>query len=155
MKTINDIIDKIPSYLKNKYLIAIVLFLIWITFFDNFNLIKQSKIKKNIKQLEENKKFYSEEIKKDSTEYQDLLNNEEKREKFAREKFLMKKDNDVSAIMVPVGLFGLAIKTILVRSLQAAKMASTPVMRRCSGTSTGVAPAASVEMRYIANPCSV
>ena len=94
MKTINDIIDKIPNYLKNKYLIAIVLFLIWITFFDNFNLIKQSKIKKNIKQLEENKKFYSEEIKKDSTEYKDLLNNEEKREKFAREKFLMKKDNE-------------------------------------------------------------
>ena len=94
MKKINDIIDKIPNYLKNKYLIAIVLFVIWITFFDNFNLIKQSKIKKNIKQLEENKKFYSDEIRKDSTEYNDLLNDDEKREKFAREKFLMKKENE-------------------------------------------------------------
>ena len=94
MNKINDLIDKIPSYLKNKYLIAIVFFIIWITFFDNFNLIKQSKIKNNIKQLEENKKFYTNEIKKDSTEYQDLLNDEEKREKFAREKFLMKKDDE-------------------------------------------------------------
>ena len=94
MNKINDLIDKIPSYLKNKYLIAIVFFIIWITFFDNFNLIKQSKIKTNIKQLEENKKFYTNEIKKDSTEYQDLLNDEEKREKFAREKFLMKKDDE-------------------------------------------------------------
>jgi cell division protein FtsB len=94
MNKINDLIDKIPSYLKNKYLIAIVFFVIWITFFDNFILIKQSKIKKNIKQLEENKKFYTNEIKKDSTEYQDLLNDEEKREKFAREKFLMKKDDE-------------------------------------------------------------
>ena len=94
MKTINDIIDKIPSYLKNKYLIAIILFLIWITFFDNFNLIKQSKIKKNIKQLEENKKFYIQEITKDSSEYYDLLNDAEKREKFAREKFLMKKEDE-------------------------------------------------------------
>ena len=94
MNKINDLIDKIPSYLKNKYLIAIVFFIIWITFFDNFSLIKQSKIKKNIKQLEENKKFYTNEIKKDSTEYQDLLNDEEKREKFAREKFLMKKDDE-------------------------------------------------------------
>ena len=94
MNKINDFVDKIPSYLKNKYLFAIVFFIIWITFFDNFNLIKQSKIKKNIQRLEENKKFYTNEIKKDSTEYQDLLNDEEKREKFAREKFLMKKDDE-------------------------------------------------------------
>ena len=47
-----------------------------------------------LKSFEENKKFYTNEIKKDSTEYQDLLNDEEKREKFAREKFLMKKDDE-------------------------------------------------------------
>ena len=94
MKQINELIDKIPNYLKNKYLIAIVLFIVWITFFDNFNIIKQSKIKKNIKQLEENKKFYIQEISKDSTEYYDLLNDAEKREKFAREKFLMKKEDE-------------------------------------------------------------
>ena len=94
MKQINELIDKIPNYLKNKYLIAIILFILWITFFDNFNLIKQSKIKKNIKQLEENKKFYIQEITKDSSEYYDLLNDAEKREKFAREKFLMKKEDE-------------------------------------------------------------
>jgi len=94
MKQINELIDKIPNYLKNKYLIAVVLFIVWITFFDNFNLIKQSKIKKNIKQLEENKKFYIQEITKDSSEYYDLLNDAEKREKFAREKFLMKKEDE-------------------------------------------------------------
>ena len=94
MKQINELIDKIPNYLKNKYLIAIVLFIVWITFFDNFNLIKQSKIKNNIKQLEENKKFYIQEITKDSSEYYDLLNDAEKREKFAREKFLMKKEDE-------------------------------------------------------------
>lgn len=94
MKKINELIDKIPNYLKNKYLIAIVLFIVWITFFDNFNLIKQSKIKKDINQLEENKKFYIQEITKDSAEYYDLLNDAEKREKFAREKFLMKKEDE-------------------------------------------------------------
>ena len=94
MKQINELIDKIPNYLKNKYLIAVVLFIIWITFFDNFNIIKQSKIRKNIKKLEENKKFYIQEITKDSSEYYDLLNDAEKREKFAREKFLMKKEDE-------------------------------------------------------------
>ena len=94
MKQINELIDKIPNYLKNKYLIAVVLFIVWITFFDNFNIIKQSKIKKNINQLEKNKKFYIQEITKDSSEYYDLLNDAEKREKFAREKFLMKKEDE-------------------------------------------------------------
>tara|TARA_B110000263_G_scaffold139184_1_gene120708 strand:+ start:14821 stop:15135 length:315 start_codon:yes stop_codon:yes gene_type:complete len=89
-----QIIQKIPKYFRNKYFIAIVLFIIWILFFDNYNLIRQNRIKKDIKELEENKLFYTKEIKKDSIEFQDLLNNKEKREKFAREKFLMKKENE-------------------------------------------------------------
>ena len=94
MTHLKNLYEKIPSYLKNKYVIIITLFIIWIVFFDNYNLIRQSKIKKEIKQLEENKNFYSKEIKKDSTEYQELLNSDEKKEKFAREKFLMRKKNE-------------------------------------------------------------
>lgn len=94
MTYLKNLYEKIPSYLKNKYAIIISLFIIWIVFFDNYNLIRQSKIKKEIKQLEENKKFYSKEIKKDSTEYHELLNSDEKKEKFAREKFLMRKENE-------------------------------------------------------------
>ncbi len=94
MTYLKNLYEKIPSYLKNKYVIIITLFIIWIIFFDNYNLIRQSKIKKEIKQLEENKNFYSKEIKKDSTEYHELLNSDEKKEKFAREKFLMRKENE-------------------------------------------------------------
>lgn len=94
MTHLKNLYEKIPSYLKNKYVIIITLFIIWIIFFDNYNLIRQSKIKKEIKQLEENKNFYSKEIKKDSTEYHELLNSDEKKEKFAREKFLMRKENE-------------------------------------------------------------
>lgn len=94
MTYLKNLYEKIPSYLKNKYVIIISLFIIWIIFFDNYNLIRQSKIKKEIKQLEENKNFYSKEIKKDSTEYHELLNSDEKKEKFAREKFLMRKENE-------------------------------------------------------------
>ena len=94
MISIQKIVQKIPKQLRTKYSIAIFLFIIWIVFFDNYNLIKQYKIKKNIKELEENKLFYSNEIEKDSIEYKELLNNEEERERFAREKFLMKKENE-------------------------------------------------------------
>ena len=56
---------------------------------------------------------------------------------------------------MPVGLFGLAMKTSAVRALQAARMASTSVLRVLSRTSTGVAPAASALMRYMPKLCSV
>jgi cell division protein FtsB len=94
MTNLNNLYEKTTSYLKNKYVIIIFLFIVWIIFFDNYNLIRQSKIKKEIKQLEENKSFYTKEIKKDSTEYHELLNSDEKKEKFAREKFLMRKENE-------------------------------------------------------------
>ncbi|MDA9634506.1 septum formation initiator family protein [bacterium] len=94
MINLKSLYEKTPSYLRNKYAIIISLFIIWIIFFDNYNLIRQSKIKKEIKQLEENKNFYSKEIKKDSIEYHELLNSDEKKEKFAREKFLMRKENE-------------------------------------------------------------
>ncbi len=61
----------------------------------------------------------------------------------------------LAPIIVPVGLFGLAMNTSFVRRLQAARIASTSVVRSRSGTSTGVAPTASAEMRYIRKPCSV
>ena len=94
MTYLKNLYEKTSSYLKNKYVIIILLFIAWIIFFYNYNLIRQSKIKKEIKQLEENKSFYTKEIKKDSTEYHELLNSDEKKEKFAREKFLMRKENE-------------------------------------------------------------
>ena len=50
-------------------------------------------IKNNVDDLKEQKDFYISEIKSDSTELSKLKNDSEEQEKFAREKFLMKKDN--------------------------------------------------------------
>lgn len=91
---IENLKNKIPKFLQNKYLIIIILFLIWIAFIDNNNLIKQYKFKQNIKYLEEKKQFYINEIYNDSIELSDIINDSNKREKFAREKFLMKKENE-------------------------------------------------------------
>ena len=91
---IENLKNKIPRFLQNKYLIILILFLIWIAFIDNNNLIKQYKFKQNIKSLEEKKQFYINEIYNDSIELSDIINDSNKREKFAREKFLMKKENE-------------------------------------------------------------
>jgi cell division protein DivIC len=94
MDKLRNIINLLPKPLRNKYLILLLLFIFWIIFLDDYNLINQNKMKNNVDDLKEQKEFYISEVKSDSTELFNLKNNSEKQEKFAREKFLMKKDNE-------------------------------------------------------------
>ena len=94
MDRIQDIIKKLPKPLRNKYLILFLLFILWVVFIDDYNLINQSKIKNTVDDLKSQKEFYIAEIKSDSTELYKLQNDPAEQEKFAREKFLMKKENE-------------------------------------------------------------
>ena len=94
MERIQDIIKALPKPLRNKYLIFFLLFLFWIIFLDDYNLINQNQMKNKVDDLKDQKEFYITEIKKDSTELYNLKNDSSKQEKFAREKFLMRKDNE-------------------------------------------------------------
>ena len=94
MDRIGNIINLLPKPLRNKYLILLLLFIFWIVFLDDYNLINQNKMKNNVDDLKEQKEFYISEIKSDSTELSNLKNDSEEQEKFAREKFLMKKENE-------------------------------------------------------------
>ena len=94
MDRIQNIINLLPKPLRNKYLILLLLFIFWIVFLDDYNLIDQNKMKNSVDDLKEQKEFYISEIKSDSTELSKLKNDSEEQERFAREKFLMKKDNE-------------------------------------------------------------
>ena len=94
MDRIQDIIKKLPKPLRNKYLILFLLFILWVVFIDDYNLINQSKIKNTVDDLKIQKEFYISEIKSDSTELYKLQNEPAEQERFAREKFLMKKENE-------------------------------------------------------------
>ena len=94
MDRIQDIIKKLPKPLRNKYLILFLLFILWVIFIDDYNLINQSKIKNTVDDLKSQKEFYITEIKSDSTELYKLQNDPAEQERFAREKFLMKKENE-------------------------------------------------------------
>ena len=94
MGRIRNIINRIPKPLKNKYILTLVFFSFWIIFIDDYNLIKQHQLQKNVDALEDQKEYYISEINKDSTELYHLQNTKEEQERFAREKFLMKKDNE-------------------------------------------------------------
>lgn len=85
---------QIPKIFKNRYFYTGLAFLIWLLFFDANNLIYQSKLSSKLKQARQQKEFYLNEIKNDSTSLKELMTNKETLEKFAREKYLMKKDNE-------------------------------------------------------------
>lgn len=94
MNKVKNFTNNIPKPFKNKYLITLIFFGFWIIFIDDYNLIKQYQLQKNVKDLENQKTYYLSEIEKDSTELYHLQNTKEEQERFAREKFLMKKDNE-------------------------------------------------------------
>jgi len=92
--------DKLPPFLKNKFVLVTLALLIWVTFFDSNNWIKQARLQSEINDLEEQKEYYLKEIEKDSIALFDLNNNTENQEKFAREKYLMKKENEDIIVII-------------------------------------------------------
>ncbi len=85
---------KIPHFLKNKYVLVSLAALVWLSFFDNNNFFQQYRLKKQLNQLHRDKAYYEQEIMKDSTAVVEIRNNPGALEKLAREKYLMKKDNE-------------------------------------------------------------
>ena len=92
--------DKLPPILKNKFILVTLILIVWVGFFDSNNWIKQAKLKSEIKDLKEQKNYYQDEIEKDSVALFDLTNNQETQEKFAREKYLMKKENEDVIVII-------------------------------------------------------
>ncbi|HEX8462181.1 MAG TPA: septum formation initiator family protein [Segetibacter sp.] len=89
--------NKFPAFLKlagNKYVLSTVIFIVWILFFDRNDLFTQWDRKQELTKLETSAAFYEKEIittKKDLTE---LTNNPATLEKFAREKYYLKRPNE-------------------------------------------------------------
>jgi cell division protein FtsB len=85
---------KIPAYMRNKYFVSAAAFVIWLAFIDSKNFISQYELTSEVNKLEEQKSFFMEEIVKTRKEQEELLSSPDKLEKFAREKYLMKKDDE-------------------------------------------------------------
>lgn len=83
----------IVKIITNKYVIILSVFIIWMVFFDENSLLNHMEFNKEIDKLESEKEYYKSEIYKDSTLIQKLENKKEQ-EKFAREQYHMKKENE-------------------------------------------------------------
>jgi len=50
------------KYINNRYFYTGLLFVVWMVFFDQENIVEQLKLSKNLNELEDQKEFYLEEI---------------------------------------------------------------------------------------------
>lgn len=91
----------IPAILKNKYLIVSIAFLSWMLFFDNNDLVSQVQLRMKLSEYQGQKDYYEQKIREVKKEKQELLTNQQLLEKFAREQYMMKKDDEDLFVIVP------------------------------------------------------
>ncbi len=87
-------LSHIPAWLKNKYLLTFGVFVAWMLFFDRNDLITQHHRNTEYKQLTESREYYLEKITDENSELEKLKFNPYTLEKYAREKYYMKRDNE-------------------------------------------------------------
>lgn len=90
----------LKKFIKNYYLMVGAFFLIWLTFFDSNDLYSQYKLARKINSLNADKAYYIEKIDEVKKDREELLSNPDLLEKFAREKYLMKKQSEDLYVVV-------------------------------------------------------
>ncbi len=91
---------KVHPRFKNRYFIALYIFAFWLMFFDNMSLWDLIAYKAEVRQLEKEKALYQEQIEAAQNNLEELTSNMNNLEKFAREQYFMKKDNEDIFVIV-------------------------------------------------------
>ncbi|MBD1398238.1 septum formation initiator family protein [Pontibacter sp. JH31] len=94
-------IKRIPKVFRSFYFITGVLFLVWMLFFDSNDFITQYRMSKELRDKEKDKEYYLEKMAEVQQDREELMGNPELLEKFAREKYLMKRPGEDVFIVVP------------------------------------------------------
>jgi len=87
-------LGRLPLFLKNKYLISFAAFCIVLLFLDKNDFFTQFERRKELRELERSRAHYTTQIATERKELEALKSNPATVEKYAREKYLMKRDNE-------------------------------------------------------------
>lgn len=88
------LLHHIPSFLRNKYLLSLTVFAVWMVFFDKNDFFTQLERNRNLAEIERSKDYYEQKITESRKFSRDIQSNAAAIEKFAREKYLMKRENE-------------------------------------------------------------
>jgi cell division protein FtsB len=93
-------LKRILPILKNKYFLTIIALGVWVIFFDKNDLRTELALRNDVKKLQEERNYYANEIRNITSDIRELYTNPKTLEKFAREKYLMKRDNEDIFVIV-------------------------------------------------------
>jgi cell division protein DivIC len=87
-------IKRLPPIFRNFYSLSIIFFVVWMIFFDSNDWISRYRLGAKLRTLENEKEYYQEKIEEVTKDQKELMGNNELLEKYAREKYLMKKEKE-------------------------------------------------------------
>lgn len=92
---------KYLKYTKNFYFVFTALFVLWMIFIDSNDIVSQFKLSSKVRELENQKEYLLERKDKIKKDREELMSNYELLEKFARERYLMKKKTEDLYVIIP------------------------------------------------------
>jgi cell division protein DivIC len=91
---------RLPPVFRNFYVVSVIVFLVWMIALDSNNLIARFQLSSKLNSLEDEQEYYIEKIQEVEKDRDALFGARESLEKFAREKYLMKHDNEDIYVIV-------------------------------------------------------
>jgi cell division protein FtsB len=94
--------DRLPHWMRNRYMITVLIFILWLLLLDPNNIISRVKEVRTRNRLVREKEYYMGRIEEDKRKLEELRTSNDNLEKFAREQYHMKKaDEDLFIIVTP------------------------------------------------------
>ena len=92
--------SKIPPPLRNRYILTILLFLVWITIFDENSVVNCVESKLEFRRMKHEKAYYEQQLKTTTDILQELSTNNDSLEKFARERYWFHNEDEEVFVVV-------------------------------------------------------
>jgi len=97
-----SLLEKMPAWMKNRYVLTVLVFLLWIILLDPNNMISRVREVRTRNRLLREKEYYMGRIEEDRRKLNELRTSNENLEKYAREQYRMKRpDEDLFIIVTP------------------------------------------------------
>lgn len=100
MEQLKAFFQSLPAFVRNRYFVTGLAFVVFMLFFDRNNLLTQYRRTGEFGELQDKKEFYEAEIRQIEEDRNELFGSPDKLEKFAREKYRMKKEDEDIFIIV-------------------------------------------------------
>jgi cell division protein FtsB len=91
---------KYLKYSKNFYFVFTLLFIFWMLFIDSNDFVSQFRLGSKLSELKKQKEFYQDKKEVIKADREELMSNNDLLEKFARERYLMKRKTEDLYVIV-------------------------------------------------------